>query len=76
LTVEGIDGAHFTPPQRLRTDEISQIVNDFRIAARNAIEAGEFSFHKLFLFFLLPSMIFFNVILNLLCKIMLFLSDT
>ncbi|XP_059451904.1 12-oxophytodienoate reductase 1-like [Corylus avellana] len=40
LTVEGIDGAHFTPPRRLRTDEIPQIVNDFRIAARNAIEAG------------------------------------
>jgi hypothetical protein len=51
LTVEGIDGAHFTPPRRLRTDEIPQIVNDFKIAARNAIEAGEFSFHKFFLFF-------------------------
>jgi 12-oxophytodienoic acid reductase len=51
LTVEGIDGAHFTPPRRLRTDEIPQIVNDFKIAARNAIEAGEFSFHKLLLFF-------------------------
>jgi hypothetical protein len=31
----------FTPPRRLRTDEIPQIVNDFRIAARNAIEAGK-----------------------------------
>ena len=53
LTVEAYEGtgAHFTPPRRLRTDEIPQIVNDFRIAARNAIEAGEFSFHKLFLFF-------------------------
>ncbi|QCD91825.1 12-oxophytodienoic acid reductase [Vigna unguiculata] len=36
----GIDTAHFTPPRRLRTDEIPQIVNDFRLAARNAIEAG------------------------------------
>jgi 12-oxophytodienoic acid reductase len=51
LTVKASDGAHFTPPRRLRIDEIPQIVNDFRIAARNAIEAGEFSFHKLFLFF-------------------------
>ncbi|CAG7900051.1 unnamed protein product [Brassica rapa] len=30
----------FTPPRRLRTDEIPNIVNDFRLAARNAIEAG------------------------------------
>ncbi|XP_048227344.1 12-oxophytodienoate reductase 2 [Ricinus communis] len=36
----GIDLAQFTPPRRLRTDEIPQIVNDFRIAARNAMEAG------------------------------------
>ncbi|KGN63055.1 12-oxophytodienoate reductase 1 [Cucumis sativus] len=36
----GIDVAQFTPPRRLRTDEIPQIVNDFRLAARNAIEAG------------------------------------
>ncbi|KAL2349463.1 hypothetical protein Fmac_003463 [Flemingia macrophylla] len=36
----GIDVAQFTPPRRLRTDEIPHIVNDFRLAARNAIEAG------------------------------------
>ncbi|KAJ0086458.1 hypothetical protein Patl1_07590 [Pistacia atlantica] len=36
----GIDVAQFTPPRRLSTDEIPQIVNDFRLAARNAIEAG------------------------------------
>ncbi|AES93727.1 putative 12-oxophytodienoate reductase [Medicago truncatula] len=36
----GIDVAKFTPPRRLRTDEIPNIVNDFRLAARNAIEAG------------------------------------
>ncbi|KAE9612826.1 hypothetical protein Lal_00027430 [Lupinus albus] len=30
----------FTPPRRLRTDEIPHIVNDFRLAARNAIQAG------------------------------------
>ncbi|CAI0396807.1 unnamed protein product [Linum tenue] len=36
----GIDVAQFTPPRRLRTDEIPQIVNDFRIAAKNAMEAG------------------------------------
>jgi 12-oxophytodienoic acid reductase len=32
-----------TPPRRLRTDEIPDIVNDFRLAARNAIEAGKFT---------------------------------
>ncbi|KAJ0025861.1 hypothetical protein Pint_07486 [Pistacia integerrima] len=36
----GVDVAQFTPPRRLRTDEIPQIVNDFRVAARNAIEAS------------------------------------
>ncbi|KAK0577712.1 hypothetical protein LWI29_037410 [Acer saccharum] len=36
----GVDIGQFTPPRRLRTDEIPQIVNDFRVAARNAIEAG------------------------------------
>ncbi|XP_049399002.1 12-oxophytodienoate reductase 1-like isoform X1 [Solanum stenotomum] len=34
------DVAQFPPPQRLRTDEIPQIVNDFWLAARNAIETG------------------------------------
>ncbi|KAK2371487.1 putative 12-oxophytodienoate reductase [Trifolium repens] len=34
------DSEKITPPRRLRTDEIPQIVNDFRLAARNAIEAG------------------------------------
>ncbi|XP_060197888.1 12-oxophytodienoate reductase 1-like [Lycium barbarum] len=32
--------AQFPPPRQLMTDEIPQIVNDFRIAARNAVEAG------------------------------------
>ncbi|XP_010535049.1 PREDICTED: 12-oxophytodienoate reductase 2-like isoform X2 [Tarenaya hassleriana] len=36
----GIDEARFTPPRRLRTEEIPAIVDDFRLAARNAIEAG------------------------------------
>ncbi|PKA54647.1 Putative 12-oxophytodienoate reductase 11 [Apostasia shenzhenica] len=30
----------YSPPRRLRSDEIPGIVNDFRLAARNAIEAG------------------------------------
>lgn len=30
----------FSAPRRLREDEIPQIVDDFRIAARNCIEAG------------------------------------
>ncbi|URE12337.1 12-oxophytodienoic acid reductase, partial [Musa troglodytarum] len=33
----------YSPPRRLRTDEIPGIVNDFRVAARNAVEAGNFS---------------------------------
>ncbi|GLT47562.1 hypothetical protein SLA2020_229790 [Shorea laevis] len=36
----GLDGMDWSPPRRLRTDEIPGIVNDFRLAARNAIEAG------------------------------------
>ncbi|XP_072991279.1 12-oxophytodienoate reductase 1-like [Typha latifolia] len=43
ITLEiGPDGEtlDYSPPRRLRIDEISQIVNDFRLAARNAIEAG------------------------------------
>ncbi|KAJ3681422.1 hypothetical protein LUZ60_015911 [Juncus effusus] len=30
----------FSPPRKLMVEEILQIVNDFRLAARNAIEAG------------------------------------
>lgn len=37
----GIDEALFTPPRRLSTEEIPGIVNDFRLAARNAMEAGK-----------------------------------
>ncbi|XP_038683780.1 putative 12-oxophytodienoate reductase 11 [Tripterygium wilfordii] len=40
LSANGIDFDTFTPPRRLRTDEIPFVINDFRIAARNAIEAG------------------------------------
>ncbi|KAJ1384370.1 NADH:flavin oxidoreductase/NADH oxidase, N-terminal [Sesbania bispinosa] len=36
----GNDVSEFTPPRRLRMDEIPHIVNDFRVAARNAIQAG------------------------------------
>ncbi|OMO92286.1 hypothetical protein COLO4_17700 [Corchorus olitorius] len=36
----GLDGGDWSPPRRLRTDEIPQILNGFRLAARNAIEAG------------------------------------
>ncbi|XP_057950860.1 12-oxophytodienoate reductase 2-like [Malania oleifera] len=37
-------GQYFSPPRRLKIDEIPQIVNDFRLAARNAMEAGNSSF--------------------------------
>ncbi|KAL9670815.1 hypothetical protein QQ045_008373 [Rhodiola kirilowii] len=36
----GIDVAQFSPPRKLSTEEVPQVVNDFRLAARNAIEAG------------------------------------
>ncbi|KAJ4762071.1 12-oxophytodienoate reductase-like protein [Rhynchospora pubera] len=36
----GGEMAEYSPPRRLETDEIPKIVNDFRLAARNAIEAG------------------------------------
>ncbi|KAJ0043285.1 hypothetical protein Pint_18891 [Pistacia integerrima] len=36
----GLGGGDWPPPRSLRTDEIPQIVNDMRLAARNAIEAG------------------------------------
>ncbi|KAG9455060.1 hypothetical protein H6P81_007964 [Aristolochia fimbriata] len=37
----GPDGSPmYSPPRRLQTDEIPQVVNEFRVAARNAIEAG------------------------------------
>lgn len=36
----GIDVADFSPPRQLTTEEIPMIVNDFRVAARNAIKAG------------------------------------
>ncbi|KAI3765580.1 hypothetical protein L2E82_15618 [Cichorium intybus] len=36
----GIDVAQFSPPRKLSIEEIPLIVNDFRVAARNAIEAG------------------------------------
>ncbi|KAJ9560768.1 hypothetical protein OSB04_005928 [Centaurea solstitialis] len=32
--------AQFSPPRKLTTEEIPLVVNDFRLAARNAIEAG------------------------------------
>ncbi|KAL2254285.1 putative 12-oxophytodienoate reductase 11 [Sesamum indicum] len=36
----GLEGLELSPPRRLRKDEVPGIVNDFRLAARNAIEAG------------------------------------
>ncbi|KAL7118296.1 hypothetical protein ACP275_03G127100 [Erythranthe tilingii] len=40
VRANGVDVAQFSPPRRLETDEIPLIVNDFKLAARNAIEAG------------------------------------
>jgi 12-oxophytodienoic acid reductase len=36
----GIDVARFSPPRRLTTEEIPEIIQHFRLAARNAMEAG------------------------------------
>ncbi|KAK4413399.1 12-oxophytodienoate reductase 1 [Sesamum alatum] len=36
----GAENLQFKPPRRLNTDEIPHIVNDFRLAAKNAMEAG------------------------------------
>jgi hypothetical protein len=41
VRANGIDVATFAVPRRLETDEIPLVVNDFRVAARNAIEAGK-----------------------------------
>jgi 12-oxophytodienoic acid reductase len=43
---DGTEMPQFTPPRRLRTEEIPNIVNDFKLAARNAIEAGKFIYLK------------------------------
>ncbi|KAF5199178.1 12-oxophytodienoate reductase, partial [Thalictrum thalictroides] len=40
VQANGVAVADFSTPRRLKTEEIPHIVNDFRIAARNAIEAG------------------------------------
>ncbi|GMI93870.1 12-oxophytodienoate reductase 2, ARABIDOPSIS 12-OXOPHYTODIENOATE REDUCTASE 2 [Hibiscus trionum] len=40
LQANADEAAKFSPPRRLRTDEIPQIVNQYRLAARNAMEAG------------------------------------
>lgn len=41
VRANGIDVTTFSPPRRLETDEIPLVINDFRVAARNAIEAGK-----------------------------------
>ncbi|EEF35997.1 12-oxophytodienoate reductase opr, putative [Ricinus communis] len=40
LQSTGNEVGQFSPPRRLKTDEIPQVVNEFTFAARNAIEAG------------------------------------
>lgn len=40
LVEEGEVLFQFLPPRRLKTEEISVVLNDFRVAARNAMEAG------------------------------------
>lgn len=40
MRTNGIDIANFSTPRPLDTHEIPLVVNDFNIAARNAVEAG------------------------------------
>nr|XP_029122455.1 putative 12-oxophytodienoate reductase 11 isoform X3 [Elaeis guineensis] len=40
VRANGVDVARFSPPRRLAAEEIPLIVDDFRTAAKNAIEAG------------------------------------
>lgn len=40
IRADGVQVAQFSPPRQLKTEEIPQVVNDFRLAARNAIKAG------------------------------------
>nr|WEL36419.1 oxophytodienoate reductase [Cymbidium ensifolium] len=40
VRANGIDVSTFSPPRRLSTEEVADVVNDFRKAARNAIDAG------------------------------------
>ena len=40
VQISGVDVAHFSTLRRLIIDEIPQIVNDFRLTTRNAMEAG------------------------------------
>ncbi|KAL8033827.1 hypothetical protein ABFX02_13G181600 [Erythranthe guttata] len=41
VCAKGVDDVEqFSPPRKLKTEEIPDIVNDFKLAARNAIEAG------------------------------------
>lgn len=47
LVSKNMYGGQFKPPRRLRTDEIPAIVNDFRVAAINAMEAGKQSLFPL-----------------------------
>uniref|UniRef100_A0A803MNS7 NADH:flavin oxidoreductase/NADH oxidase N-terminal domain-containing protein n=1 Tax=Chenopodium quinoa TaxID=63459 RepID=A0A803MNS7_CHEQI len=40
LRGNNIETDQFSPPRRLKVDEIPSLINDFRLAARNAIQAG------------------------------------
>ncbi|KAL4388121.1 hypothetical protein GQ457_09G007860 [Hibiscus cannabinus] len=42
LQANAEEPAKFSPPRRLRTDEIPLVVNQYRLAARNAMEAGKY----------------------------------
>lgn len=54
VQIDGTTAADYSPPRRLSVQEIFQVVDDFRVAARNAREAGNFvtlfgfQYHKLF----------------------------
>jgi 12-oxophytodienoic acid reductase len=47
VSTNGIDIANFSTPRPVDTHEIPLVVNDFKIAARNAVEAGKCMFTTL-----------------------------
>lgn len=69
---DSIDAAAFTPPRRLRTDEIPAVVNEYKVAALNAIEAGMvFILMKKFHQFCTELLMFSFVLISFLHKLLL-----
>jgi len=44
ITNDKATADRYATPRRVRTDEVPKLVNDFVVAAKNAIEAGKYTF--------------------------------